>query len=73
MVAAKFGGQLLGATMGEVGDKAAADANGFFRRGGDRDRTKRLRMMRVACQFSGRVFVTADNHAMKVWKQFLRT
>jgi hypothetical protein len=29
MVAAQFGGQLLGATMGEVGDKTAADANGF--------------------------------------------
>ncbi|MDR0740529.1 MAG: hypothetical protein LBF34_02345, partial [Puniceicoccales bacterium] len=29
--------------------------------GGDRDRTKRPRMMHVACQFSDRVFVTADN------------
>ncbi|MEY4810025.1 MAG: UDP-N-acetylmuramoylalanyl-D-glutamate--2,6-diaminopimelate ligase, partial [Planctomycetota bacterium] len=29
--------------------------------GGDRDRTKRPRMMRVACEHSDRVIVTSDN------------
>ncbi|MDR2371566.1 MAG: hypothetical protein LBD60_00230 [Puniceicoccales bacterium] len=60
MVAAQLGGQLLGTTMGEVGDKTAANADGFSRRWRPRS-DEAPKMMHAACQFSDRVFVIADN------------